>query len=186
MNSFQDCPAVQDILSKLKPSLPEDIICECWKCKTKMTTAEVDAIPEDEFDADFPVCAECRKEVPEFPADAEVPDVPPHGYQATDVDGVAWVFNAEEDEWRHACCECGKEAGEDRHSCRFDTCPNLTCEDCYHKWSNQGWNLCRPHRRENAGQRIFLGQGDWEDLRGYKDVPKTIVRRRIKVRVPKE
>ena len=39
-------------------------------------------------------------DVPEFPPGANIPDIPEDGFKAKDLDGVEWIYNAEEDEWK--------------------------------------------------------------------------------------
>ena len=43
--------------------------------------------------------ADDEDDVPCFPAKDDVPDIPPHKFIARDVDGVAWQYDAEDDEW---------------------------------------------------------------------------------------
>jgi hypothetical protein len=46
-------------------------------------------------------CDECREEeVPVFPAEANVPDVPEDGREEKDVEGKWWVYEEDEDSWR--------------------------------------------------------------------------------------
>lgn len=63
-----DSKAVQEYLSQMTPSTPEDIICECSKCGKDMTHKEVNEIPEEVFDPDSPVCETCRTPSQQVPA----------------------------------------------------------------------------------------------------------------------
>ena len=76
---------------------------ECGQCGT-MTSYMVCANEcgvfecEECADRETHLCKECGTEVPTFAV--RVPDIPEDGFEAVDVDGQKWVYNAHDDEWQ--------------------------------------------------------------------------------------
>ena len=102
--------SISNIITTIK-NINLDQDC-CARCKGKFENEESKKIVPFDDDDNF-YCRRCagfvfeERQVPEddqddvpcFPAKDNVPDIPPHKFIARDVDGVAWQYDAEDDEW---------------------------------------------------------------------------------------
>ena len=65
-----------------------------WNIASTATT-----LPKEFENQDGDKCKYCADDVPCFPAEAFVPDVPANKQMARDVDGVLWQYDAGDDKW---------------------------------------------------------------------------------------